>query len=867
MKRSTELNFFQKYQKKSILNKLNKTKDINIYKNIKDFQLKADLDIKLASLNCVKLVEDFELFYADFLQENINKCNEFIQKLFFEKYNNNIQYLSFNMQYSIAKDGKIGSNILELLNDKVKERLVNEDNHFINKFGFEDKKMLCLKDVSLIELLKKSEQEKMIEENNQLIFYCSKEFQKELLEKCSLDVIYLYAKTNNLSLEEFYQLGKFNYDNKNNLNLLENYIKTKDKDEIDQFYFSHRNTFLADAYKFSDDIQNDLYERRNLFLSEEYLEHTMIENYPHKFVTQSIYISPKFYQNKFIELYGENKFNEYKELFDSIDKKSFIGGSNILFSFIDYKNSIIEKNDAKRVISFIELYEKKDKTEEEYAYLYNEFYDLIGNTYGEKALSILKNRPGLNYGDIDNIEIFSPNVLNNFDLSFVDDLLSYNFGGYIHEFIEICNNHEDLHAFKMFYHRMGTLLGKNPDTMLFCFTRFNEYKNLLIDAYQNNNNMDQEALRNLDKICMWPKNIANINGIHDLSNLEEKLFTAIQNNEITLKNSYDGQVDVNVGEKELYDFHSFIKQNGSEDALKGYEFFQNHPYVKNLMNTDFIEYYKNGGNLTDLFWQRYLFQSNIKRYTMEEFQKDIVTDKNYIDKKFLEGKDRVQKINVNGIEIYDLGDMDVNYAVHELMGGGNSVSDFKYKKFNNEFLTTDNKEGISTISAYPVIGKNYDSKLGYVYWNFKGNEIVSLKTYSGATGDGRVSHDPKRIHSFGKSDTKLLNCQLVANQVISSGDHMIPEISFYRRIRDQLLRENSKYGGKIIPDAIRAGSINIKTLDLANGRFGKKIPIILNRGSLQTEKQRNDCIKEVTRLLDEMEQSNQISKKNNYHSR
>ena len=125
-------------------------------------------------------------------------------------------------------------------------------------------------------------------------------FAEELLEKCSLDVIYLYAKTNNLSLEEFYQLGKFSSENENNLNLLENYIKTQEKDEIDQFYFSHRSTFLGNAYKFSDDIQNDLYERRNLFQNEEYLQHSITNwHYYHVLDNLGINISPKFYQNKF----------------------------------------------------------------------------------------------------------------------------------------------------------------------------------------------------------------------------------------------------------------------------------------------------------------------------------------------------------------------------------------------------------------------------------------------------------------------------------------------------------------------------------------------------------------------------------------
>ena len=89
------------------------------------------------------------------------------------------------------------------------------------------------------------------------------------------------------------------------------------------------------------------------------------------------------------------------------------------------------------------------------------------------------------------------------------------------------------------------------------------------------------------------------------------------------------------------------------------------------------------------------------------------------------------------------------------------------------------------------------------------------------------------------------------------------EIAFYRRKRNHDAIENEKYGGKIIPDAV-TGSISPETLDAANGRFGKNIPIILERGSLSSEEKKNNVKREIVETYLKMDKENKIIGKN-YH--
>ena len=74
------------------------------------------------------------------------------------------------------------------------------------------------------------------------------------------------------------------------------------------------------------------------------------------------------------------------------------------------------------------------------------FYKLFENAYGDKALQIIKSRPGLNPFTINSFEIFRPEIINNFREGFIHDLLSYNIKGFSN-FLMISKNDEELNLF------------------------------------------------------------------------------------------------------------------------------------------------------------------------------------------------------------------------------------------------------------------------------------------------------------------------------------------------------------------------------------------------------------------------------------
>ena len=829
-------------KKNRVLKKLASKQDINIYSNL-DSTLKKDKEIQLLALQCVKDEKDFNLFPKDFLHENISNCSDEIQRNFTSwTYGIGIKYLSPSMQY----------------------KLVEEDNKYFSLLSPEDRKKIVLRDNELFKKLSTAEKIALIKDNAELISLCDEITIKENIKDISVETVFSYAKMKNLKLNKYFDLMRLKYDFNNKKEYMLAFSKyasdRTDKELLEFFKHNGAETCYADI-----SLQERVYKLRNdLFLETLIRGDIPAYNY-------SINFSIPFIETKFKELYGEGKWSEYSSLFND---KNFVNTSDSLFSIINGKNSIVLKNDSKKVVDFFKLMGKSDKSDYDNATLYNEFYDLVANTYGKEALYFLKERPGLNYSDISNIEIFNPNVLNNFRKGFIDDLLSYDFSSYTNELIEICNNPEELKSFKLLYDRFSTKLGENVETMLLTFSRYDEYKEILQET-TTTGIKDASTLEKIDALCMWPKNILNVKHVSELDGLEGKFSSFMEkyaewspevNEVFDFENPYDFQVFNRFSMDELYNIKGYIAEN--KDNLKKdsilcsnisdniFRFFVGREFDRYSF---LMEYKNNGGNLTNCFENLYELLNDAREYSMEYFRNHVVTDKEYIDNKIATHSDNVESMSIYGLDIYDLGKMKVNFASHEY-DMNNSVSLANSLKMQKEYLTYDSKAGISTISASPIVGANTNfSSNGYIFWDFKDNIVMDLyaRTENWGGSDGKVSWQPKRIISSGWSNSSLNEFQNMRDGIIGG------EIAFYRRKRNHDAIENEKYGGKIIPDAV-TGSISPETLDAANGRFGKNIPIILERGSLSSEEKKNNVRRKIVETYLEMDKENKIKGKN-YH--
>ena len=834
-----KLSFFDRMRKQQILGKLNRDLNFSDYKKLND-SLKNDEDVQKMALYCVKNLADFQVFSTDFLIKNIGKYPDDIQELCFRGRGKVIlKYLSHDVQVKVIDGDPM---MLQYANDNLQGELVIKDSNLFPYLSPDGQIELLKKNPKLMQSVNKDLLEELVIKDSNLLSYLSVQEQSNLVLKHQ-------ELFSTLSIEKQIDLCQ---ENRNFLALFDDEIKT-------------RVDVLGGVYQFPDFIQDEFYQFKNEILTQR-LEIIGLGGLP-----PVIEFSISFIEKKFKELYGEEKWNMYSSLFANL---SFIDTNNALFSLINGKNSIVLKNDPSKVVPFFQLMLKKNKTVEENAVLYNEFYDLVGDTYGKSALSFLRERPGLNYEDISNIEIFSPNVLNNFRRGFIDDLLSYEFGGYFDQLIEISKNEEELKSFKLLYDRFSLKFGENVETMLLTFSRYDKYQSILKEFVEKNIS-SEEDLKKLDALCTWPGNITKVEHISQLENLEENLSLALENNGTShlMENSFfDYQLFSNFdGFNSLFDIKAYATKNmdkldkNSLLFIKLFDENKNFTFTPEELSreiTGFLsEYKREGGNLSSFFQTMYQLMNDIREENENYFRNHVVTDRKYIDKKIEEHADNVHKISVCGVELYDLGDMEVNFACHSY-NMANSVDQIFLPTLQKEYLGYDGQRGISTISARPIHGiwgsdgSGHDKSSNYIFWDFSDNHVMSLFSTNGIS-DGVVAHQSKIIMSRGGSNLALNNFQNV-----TSGKG---EIAFYRRKRNHMAIESQKYGGKIIPDAI-SGGVSSWNLDLANGRFGKKIPILLQRGSLRSEKEREFVRKQVISTFIQMDRENsQLGNDVNYH--
>lgn len=846
-----ELSFFDKIRKQQVLKKLNRDLNINDYKELNN-SLKNDEDIKKMSLYCVKIPADFTIFDKEFLIKNIGKYPGNIQMLFYHQFGEeSIKHLSQEIQINLIKEN---NKLIQYVNRDLQEDLVIKSPSLLSYLSAQEQSNLVLKHQKLFFALSIEMQVDLCQENHSFLFLFDDEKILKNIRKIPQELISLYTEKKRLSLENYFFLIniKYSLDEEKKILFFLDYPLIKSEDELFSFFKTNSGSgMLASVYKLPDSIQDKFYQFKNDILSQ--------NAKGNMFVARGINFSISFFEKKFKEFYGEEKWNTYSSLFTN---QSFISTSDVLFSLINGKNSIVLKNDSSKVVSFFQLMLKKDKTMEENAILYNKFYDLVGNTYGKQALSFLRERPGLNYEDISNIEIFSPNILKNFRRGFIDDLLSYEFGGYFDKLIEISTVEEELNAFKLLYSRFSLKFGENVETMLLTFSRYDKYQSILKEFVEKNISSEDD-LEKLDALCTWPENIIKVEHISQLENLEESLSLALENNDTSnlMENSFfDYQLFSNFDAfNNLYDIKKYATKNmnkldkNSLLLIKLFDENKNFFFNSSATIAKFLrEYKRNGGNLSSFFQTMYQLMDDIREENENYFRDHIVTDKKYIDKKIEEHADNVHKISVFGIELYDLGDMEVNFACHKY-NMANSVNSTLLPVLQKEYLSYDGNRGISTISARPIHGiwgiDGNDSSSNYIFWDFSDNHVMNLFSSNGFK-DGNVSHDPGLVISHGGSNHALDNFQ---NVVSGNG-----EIAFYRRKRNHVAIESQKYGGKIIPNAI-SGGVSPVNLDLANGRFGKKIPILLKRGSLSSEKRRESVRRQVISTFIQLDKENRQS--------
>lgn len=448
------------------------------------------------------------------------------------------------------------------------------------------------------------------------------------------------------------------------------------------------------------------------------------------------------------------------------------------------------------------------------------FYELIKNAYGDKALEILKSRPGLNVHSINSLEIFNDNILNTFGIGFVHDLLSYNFRDFS-GFLSIIKDESKLEIFKDYYYILSQVLGQNAETMQKAISEYVFNEKLLQDI--ENRELTDEEYQSLISILISDKNPYNIRKLEELDNYKQisndrakKIFESLRE-QIKLESEKT--------KSERDDFTENIKAEICKDFIgirrgedeNGYNYGTDIRYICSLYDIQSEKskteiYSKEEQEMLDIMYfinreldpqklielaERFQEQEVTRNpliafqavHKVEENELAIYNDSLLTVEKMEElcskeeNKSLIQKRIVKGQTVYILQGIPFNILVHD--SGSVSLDELiEYDgQLGNSVICSRNLSGDVINRAFKERNGKTPGWGGVGYTNVEGVIANSGK-------DASTNQSSKLIRTTGDILVKL-NEPIVEDA---------SETSFPRRIRDHKKISNENHGGKILPD-------------------------------------------------------------------
>ena len=556
-------------------------------------------------------------------------------------------------------------------------------------------------------------------------------------------------------------------------------------------------------------------------------------------------LSQKKCRELFAKIYGEEKLTKLDECINiiynrsnierryentnRIDKKLYEERLKIENVFINefkilFNKNIIENSSIDEIKEYFAKVEKDEDSQKE-------FYKLIKNAYGTKAVEILEARPELNVHTINSLEVFDERIINNFGEAFVHDLISYNIRDN-QEFLDIIKNEEKLETFKTYYETLTKIMGNNVETMQRAISEYNYFDELLQNV--KNIELTEEQYGNLASVLCSRDNQFEINTIEDLQNYNEisnKLIERKLEETVKLKNKSiekaheyanakyeEAKIDQNWKENisriicgdilglriddpairdynddlyditELYDISLENKENYSKEEnemMECLKFIKNEKdsnklmiLAQNLLKEKDIKnpvimhktVEKLKENQTELF--------NKSLLTVEKMEKLCEEEKNNENPKI------TKEITEDGLVKYILKGVDFKITMHDSHG-----------ILLEKLIKGEMQIGNPYICARLITNKNIildiDGMHFYCYSSIK--SPGGIVAYNGI--DANTDHLSKRTRGEGGKKEKIMNFAPIEQGKIN-------EIAQFRRHRKHEEISNKNRGGKFLPDFI-----------------------------------------------------------------
>ena len=637
MKGENLLNIIQSLQKNIILNRikrLNIDEAIEEYKKIANEEIRDSKDIKTEILNKISVREELALL-PDNLQLELRDRNE--EELGYDIYSPG-DY-SDSVQKQLYADGSVS---LRELSNGVQRSLYEHGSVSLRELSDGAQRSLYEHGEVLLKDISNKCQIEVLSEKPKLILDVSNDVRNTVLSDRTPDSIEWETLAKNMSNEDFNKLNlegnEENYKEreKRRKNLERLWLRSASADKFTDLAESGELPFGKENYlkELPVNIQEIFFKNVGNFDRNNGLNITL--------TLPRHCFSMELLNKMFIEKYGNAKFAEYKELISETYKE--YSENMAAERFIDHmfkENSIIENIPGKEYAEYVEC---KDENEKK-----GKFDQMVKKAYGEKAYELVSERKGLLLEDLDNAEILTPEIVDNFRPGFVHDLMSYYFED-IDSFIEIAKNPQDLKAFKNYYKNISGEIGENVVTMQVCMERYREFRDLLVET--SNSKLTIEEQDKINQITMWRKNLGQITTLKQLPMAE-----------YMLKNGLIEYIKSNnlMADMELFS-DDILTKNFERDSLI-YEYPQDLLMHNSMQLYDVLKNSK--VPIAGMFLEETKKIINCKEKAMKDFSENVVTNKAKIEEAYKEGRDGVQIIKENGVEIIDLGQMKVRFAVHD----------------------------------------------------------------------------------------------------------------------------------------------------------------------------------------------------------
>lgn len=540
-------------------------------------------------------------------------------------------------------------------------------------------------------------------------------------------------------------------------------------------------------------------------------------------------------KNLFKEMYGVDKLNVFSEKIEEVFVRCQKWDENMAWERTEehplselkilFNPQIIENCNEDTLLEYFERKEQQLDTQEI-------FRKIIQETYGDKAFEILKARPNLNEYNINSLEIFKPEVLDNFSTEFVNDLISYDIEYFSTEFIQkIIKNPSKLENFKTYYNIISKVMGQNVETMQKAISRF-EGVNELLDSVKDKQ-LSDEQLSNLISVLCSTNSWEYIKTYQDLNNYEtltnEHLKNRLEKFNVVSDDYFRDAVREELFGINTYETNKFLHLfDISEEGLNNVDLEESEKCI--LFALKFIESSTNINDIKDFINNviktqgtknpiaLYSGMQKVKEKQIERFNSQLLT-KEQMDEKISElgaNLDDKNEKDVSNLPLYKY--VDKNKIEHYVLNGipfGFLSTKINFgtrgfiKEYIKRFLEYDGAKGASTVSytfiksntksMESIINRYRNGEAGFVFVDpMEQEDILTINA-----GDAHTTNSVKMVNPWSdgiKSGFRWNYNILNLEEILGTGGVDYNEVAFFRKIRNHLKRNENRKDGRTMPD-------------------------------------------------------------------